>query len=134
MSKAKYTILLVLFAIALIASAILSFIPLDKACGGIQTTCYAVQTSQYESTLGIKNAYSGLVAFSLMGFLTFLQIKNPRKSRKKLITFGILIASVIAVYLLYIQFFVLNAICKYCMVIDSATLLALGVMVFWKEK
>ena len=69
MSKLKYKILLVLFAIAFIASAILAFIPLEKACGGTQTTCYAVQTSRYESTLGIKNAYSGLVAFFLIGIL-----------------------------------------------------------------
>jgi len=134
MSKTKYKILLVLFIIAFVASAILSFIPTEQACGGIQTTCYAVQTSQYEATLGIKNAYSGLVAFLLIGFLAFLQIKNPNKERKDLIKYGVVFASLIALYLLYVQFFVLNAICKYCMVIDSATLISLGIVLFWKEK
>jgi len=134
MSKTKYKILLVLFIIAFISSAILSFIPLERACGGIQTTCYAVQTSQYEATLGIKNAYSGLVAFLLIGFLAFLQIKNPNKERKDLIKYGVVFASLIALYLLYIQFSVLNAVCKYCMVIDSATLISLGIVLFWKEK
>lgn len=134
MSKLKYKILLVLFVIAFLASAVLSFVPLEKACGGTQTTCYAVQTSQYETTFGIKNAYSGLVAFFLIGVLAFFQIKNHKKSRKNLITGGIVFASLIAVYLLYIQFFVLNAVCKYCMIIDSATLISLGIMIFWKEK
>jgi len=134
MSKTKYKILLVLFIIAFISSAVLSFIPLERACGGIQTTCYAVQTSQYEITLGIKNAYSGLVAFLLIGFLAFLQIKNPNKERKDLIKYGVVFASLIALYLLYIQFFVLNAVCKYCMVIDSTTLISLGIVLFWKEK
>lgn len=134
MSKLKYKILLGLFIIAFIASAILAFVPTEQACGGVQTTCYAVQTSQYETTFGIRNAYLGLIAFLLIGFLTFLQIKEKQKIRKDLIMYGVVLASIIAVYLLYIQFFVLNAVCKYCMVIDSASLLALGIVLFWKEK
>ena len=134
MSKLKYKILLGLFTIAFIASAILAFVSLEQACGGVQTTCYVVQTSQYETTLGIKNAYAGLVAFLLIGFLAFLQIKNPNKERKDLITGGVVFASIVAIYLLYIQFFALNAVCKYCMVIDSATLISLGIVLFWKEE
>jgi uncharacterized membrane protein len=134
MSKMKYKVLLALFVIAFIATAILSFVPLEQACGGIDTTCYVVQTSQYETTLGIRNVYFGLVAFLLIGFLTFLQIKHPNKERKDFIKYGIFFASLIAIYLLYIQFFVLNAVCKYCMVVDSATLISLGIMLFWKEK
>lgn len=134
MSKTKYKILLVLFIIAFIASAILAFIPAEQACGGTQTGCYTVQISQYESTFGIKNAYFGLIAFFIIGILAFLQIKKREKIRRDLITYGAVFASLIAVYLLYIQFFVLDAICKYCMVIDSASLLSLAIIIFWKEK
>jgi uncharacterized membrane protein len=134
MSKLKYKILLVLFAISFIASAILAFVPTEQACGGVQTTCYAVQNSQYEMTFGIKNAYLGLIAFFIIGFLSSLQIKKKEKIRKDLIICGTVFASIIAVYLLYIQFFVLHAVCKYCMVIDSATLVSLGIMLFWKER
>lgn len=134
MSKLKYKILLILFVICFIASAILAFVPAEQACGGVQTTCYAVQTSQYESIFGINNAYFGLAAFFLIGILAFLQIKKKEKIRKDLITYGVVFASLIAIYFLYIQFFILDAICKYCMVIDSATLLSLGIILFWKEK
>lgn len=134
MSKTKYKLLLGLFAICFIASAILAFVPLEQACGGIQTTCYAVQTSQYESTLGIKNAYSGLFLFLLIGILTAMQIKESNKERKDIIKYGVFLASLIAIYFLYIQFFILDALCKYCMVIDSATLISLGIVLFWKEK
>jgi uncharacterized membrane protein len=132
--KTKYKILLVLFAIAFLASLILSFVPLEQACGGVQTGCYAVQTSQYETTFGIKNAYLGLVAFAIIGLLAIFQIKHPIKERKQIIGLGVIVASLIAVYLLYIQFFVLHAVCKYCMVIDSSTLVSLGIIIFWKEK
>lgn len=134
MSKLKYKFLLGLFAISFIASAVLSFIPIEQACGGIQTTCYAVQTSNYETIFGVKNAYLGLFAFLLIGVLAFLQVKQPNKERKSLIKYSIFFASLIAIYFLYIQFFILNALCKYCMVIDVATLISLGIVLFWKEK
>ena len=133
-TKAKYITILVIFLLAIIASGILSFVSVEQACGGIQTTCYAVQTSKYESTLGIKNAHAGLFIFSLMAILTFLQIKNPSKSKKQMITLGIIGGALFAFYFLYIQFFILDAMCKYCMVIDIGMLMNLGIIILWKEK
>jgi len=130
----KYTIILAILFVSLIASAILSFIPLEKACGGIQTTCYAVQTSDYETTLGIKNSHLGLLAFSVLATFTIFQIKNPKKSTKRIITIGVIISSIVAVYFLYIQFFVIDAICKYCIIIDAGAIINLGVLFLWKEK
>jgi uncharacterized membrane protein len=130
----KYKVLVVLFLLSFLASAVLSFIPLEQACGGTTTSCYAVQTSQYERTLGIKNAHLGLIAFGLISILTIFQIESPTKTRKKFIIAGIIFASLIAIYLLYIQFFILHAICRYCMIIDISSLLALGIVIFWKEK
>lgn len=132
--KIKYKILLGLFTICFLASLILSFVSIEQACGGTQTGCYAVQTSQYETTFGIKNAYFGLIAYLLIGFLAALQIKHSNRERRTLITAGVVFASLIAIYLLYIQFFVLHAVCKYCMVIDSSTLISLAIVLFWKEK
>jgi uncharacterized membrane protein len=130
----KYTTILIIFILAIIASGILSFVSIEQACGGIQTTCYAVQTSQYESTFGIKNAHLGLFVFSLMAILTFLHIKNPSKYKKQIITLGIIGGALFALYFLYIQFFILNAMCKYCMVIDLGMILELGIIMFWREK
>lgn len=133
-NKAKYTTILVVFILALLASAVLSFISIEKACGGIQTTCYAVQTSQYEKTFGIKNGYIGLFVFSIMAILTFIHIKNPSKYKKQLITTGIIGGTLFALYFLYLQFFVIKAMCKYCMVIDLGMILELGIILLWKEK
>ena len=130
----KYIVLLALFLLSFLASAILSFIPLEQACGGVQTTCYAVQTSDYETFWGIKNAYLGLLAFGIIAILTVFQIETPKKPTKRIILAGVIFASIIALYFLYIQFFILDALCKYCMVIDTASLLALGIVIFWREK
>lgn len=133
-NKAKYLIILTIFILITIASGILSFISLEQACGGIETTCYAVQTSQYETTFGIKNAHAGLVIFSIMVILTILCLKKTSKNIKLILSIGIMLGSLFAIYFLYLQFFVLDAICKYCMVIDIGMLINLGIITFWKEK
>jgi len=134
MSKTKYKVILGILILVIIASGILSFVSIEQACGGVQTTCYAVQTSQYETTFGIKNAHAGLVIFSLLAILTILHIKKPSKLKKNIILLGIIGGATFALYFLYLQFFALNAICKYCMVIDVGMLIQLGIIIFWKEK
>src|SRR4030042_364846 len=117
-NNAKYITILIILILVTITSGILSFVSIEQACGGIQTTCYAVQTSQYESTFGIKNAHAGLVIFSLLAILTFMHIQRPSKMKKNIIVIGTIGGALFALYFLYLQFFALNAICKYCMVID----------------
>jgi len=135
-----------LLAIVIISSTILSFIPIEKACGptsnsgsspgdGIEDTgCYTVQTSNYEETFGIKNAHLGLAAFSVLFIINFLHIKKPTKQKKQFLILGLTIGSIMAIYFLIIQLFVLNAVCKYCMVADIGTILSLGIILLIKDK
>jgi uncharacterized membrane protein len=131
--KQKYIVLLIIFIICLIASAILSFIPPEEACGGTDTSCYIVNT-EYAETIGIKNCYFGLIAFSVLIILTICHILKPKKYKKQLILIGLITGSVLAVYFIYLQLIVINACCQYCMVVDMGTLLGLVIALFWKEK
>ena len=132
--KQKYVILLIIFIICLIASIILSFIPLEEACGGTDTGCYIVNISKYERTIGIKNSYFGLIAFSVLIILTIYHILKPKRYKKQLILIGIIIGSVFAAYFIYLQVIVIKAYCQYCMVVNIGTLLGLAIALFWKEK
>lgn len=134
MSKTKYILLITLFILSFLASAVLSFIPAEKACGGVQTTCYVVQTSEYEKTLGVNNSYFGLIAFPILLILTFSHIKTPKKYKKQMIFLGIFGGALFAIYFLYLQFFVIKALCKYCMIVDIGALLSLSIISLWKEK
>jgi len=134
MSKTKYVVLIAIFFISFAISAILSFIPAEQACGGTQTTCYAVQISQYERTLGVNNNYFGLIAFPILTILALSYIHKPKKYKKQILTLGLFLGSALAVYFLYLQFFVLDALCRYCLVVDIGTLLSLGIIFAWKEK
>lgn len=132
--KQKYIILLIIFVLCFIASAILSFIPPEKACGGSDTGCYIVDTSEYAGTIGIKNSYFGLIAFSVLIILTIYHILKPKKYKKQLILIGLIIGSVFAAYFIYLQVIVIKAYCQFCMVVDIGTLLGLTTALFWKEK
>lgn len=130
----KYKSILFLIALGLVASVILSFIPIDEACGLENSGCYIVQTSPYETTLGFQNAHLGLVAFAILFIITFLHDKKPTKKRKQLIASGLILGSIFAIYFLFIQFFILNAVCQYCMVTDFGILLSLAIFFIVKDK
>ena len=136
LEKQKYKILLVLFSLALISFAILVFNdlkPLPLICD-VSEGCFIVQNSPYSTTLGMENEYYGFVFFSLLIFLAISQIKNPSKNKKNLIHTGIIITTIWAIYSLYLMGFVIKAFCKYCTIVDIASLLSLFVIIlFWKK-
>ncbi len=120
----KYKILLILFILSLISSLTLSLKPVSETCG-IRSGCEVIHYSGYDSTFGIKNSNFGVFIFSFLILLTISQIIKPKKNKKFLIHISIIIGSGIAIFFLYLQQFVLNAYCKYCLVIDFSLILAL---------
>lgn len=135
MKNKKEVILLIIFMLCLAASIILSFVPLEKACGGVSNGCYIVNTSQYETTLGIKNSNIGIAAFVMLIVFTLeRRFYKKTKLNKSIITLGVIVGALFSIYFLYIQFFVLKLMCKYCMVIDLGMLISLGIILFWKEE
>ena len=134
----KYKILMALFIIAFIASVILSFVPVEDACriGEEETEngCLTVQNSKYSETFGIKNNPIGLVIFLFLIGLTYSHIKSPKKIKKQLIHLGTIIGTIIALWFLYIQEFILHSYCGYCLVVDLAMIVAVIVIVVkWKK-
>lgn len=132
--KSKYIVLLIIFILCFIASAILSFIPPEEACGGSETGCYIISQSEHAQTIGINNCYFGLIAFSVLILLTICHVLKSKKYKKQLILIGLIIGSVFAAYFIYLQLIVIQACCQFCMVVDIGTLLGLAIFLFWKEK
>ncbi|MDE1848445.1 MAG: hypothetical protein KGH55_00195 [Nanoarchaeota archaeon] len=113
----RYKILLVIFLAALASSLVLSLVPLPLICTQF-AGCNAVQTSVYAKTFGISNSYYGIAIFALMSFLAILHIRRPHRHTKFLIHIGVFIGTLIVLYFLYLQQFVIHAYCKYCLVVD----------------
>ncbi|OGD30622.1 hypothetical protein A2833_03410 [Candidatus Azambacteria bacterium RIFCSPHIGHO2_01_FULL_44_55] len=86
--------------------------------------CNIVLFSSYAKTLSLPNALYGLVAYLLFGLLALYELvqKKQTGTMKPLAYFSGL--GVLAfVYFVYLQFFVIKALCLYCLV--SALVMAL---------
>lgn len=85
--------------------------------------CNIVLATFYAKFLGLPTALYGLVAYLLFIILSLYELTNRRSSAIKLLTyfsgFGVLISA----YFIYLQFFVIEAICFYCLI--SASLMTL---------
>jgi uncharacterized membrane protein len=122
--KLKYPLILFFLLISLASSAILAFEPLSVICN-VEQGCALVQNSVYAHSFGIKNSLYGVGIFSLLLIITLIQIFKPTKIKKKIIKSSLIFGSLIAIYFLFIQNFILNSYCKYCLVVDFAVIFAM---------
>lgn len=130
----KHKILLTIFIICFIASAILAFLPSEDVCGIGETGCQKVQDSDYSKTFGINNSNLGVVGFIALIFLTISHIKNPKKHKDRFIVAGIIVSSIVAIYFIFLQIFIIKALCQYCMVVDIGSILALVLIYSFRKK
>lgn len=100
-------------------------------------TCEIVLTSQYATLYGIPIALFGAIFYLTELMLALLYFETRKKIFLK-IFFALSSFSLLAsAYLVYLQLFVINAICFYCMVSAINILILFGVSLFllfsWKD-
>ena len=132
--KTKYKALLIIFAICLISSTLLAFTPIEKICGGETSSCSIVQNSEYKTTLGIKNSYFGITAFTLLIIITISHMQHPRKHKKLFLNLGVTISALAATYFIYLQLSIIKAICPYCMIVDTGSIAALAIIIATRKQ
>jgi uncharacterized membrane protein len=99
----------------------------ELACGG-SSGCEEVKQSAYASILGVPLPVLGLVSYTVLLILVFLQNLITLKNRQlaaytALAIFGISLMGVLySAYLTYLEFFVIYAICRWC--VASAVIMA----------
>ena len=135
MKNMKYKILFVLSLIAFIASFILS-IPngaVGDYCPIGEENCNAVKNSSYNYTFNIQNSNFGILIFFGLSLLIYLHIIKPSNKKRRIIKISLILGSLVSLYFLYLQQFILKAYCAYCLVVDISILISLGIIFFWKE-
>jgi len=99
----------------------------ELACGG-SSGCEEVKQSVYASILGMPLPVLGLVSYTVLLGLVILQVRFSVKEEQwaaytALVIFGISLVGVLySAYLTYIEFFVIYAICRWC--VASAVIMA----------
>ena len=129
----KYKIFFIIFALSLISSISLYSNSLTGICDPGEG-CDVVNSSSYGSTFGISNSLYGIFIFSFMILLTFIHMKKPNKHTRKIIHSAVLLGAIIALYFLFLQFFIIRVFCIFCLVIDFGLLIALIFLFYlWKH-
>lgn len=120
-------IMLYIIIISFLCFVIASYIEINKyfaidSCFTSISGCAIVDRSSFSDFAGLAISVIGIVGFLTLSLLSFIQYKNPNKTRKKIIFTLIVIMSLFALYLIFAQLFLIKAICKYCLVVDFLTL------------
>jgi uncharacterized membrane protein len=78
--------------------------------------CHRVQKSPYAELAGVPVAILGLAMFVAIALLGLLRLTRPNLAERiSLVTFALALAgSIFVVYLTYLELFVIDAICQWC--------------------
>lgn len=116
---------LVLVVFGLFVSGYLSYVKLTNvpmACAANSVfNCDVVQNSTYSRMFDIPIAWLGFATYIIIGILLLMQNRVAfLQEYGMLILFGIvLFAWVYSMYLVYLQFFVLRALCMWCLMHEA---------------
>ena len=80
--------------------------------------CAAVNASRYSEVYGIPVSLFGILAYlAILGILALESRPRFFKENSNLLVFGLSLAGVLfSAYLTYLEFFVLHAICPFCII------------------
>ena len=131
----KYKILLCLFAISFLASAMLAIPASSTFCLKThdgKAGCDVVAASSHSKILGFSNAYIGILAFGILTIFSAILIRKQSQSIEWLVYLGVFFSAIVSAYFLYLQAFVISAYCTYCLVIDLSSIISLGVVLYFE--
>ncbi len=125
--KVNKIVLGFLFALALIGFVDAVFLTVTHYLNVIPPCsihgCEVVTTSIYSTIAGIPIALFGAVYYLVILALLVAYVDKRKDLFLSIIGFITLLAGLVSLYLIYLQLFVLHAICIYCMTSATTTIL-----------
>ena len=101
-------------------------------CGGVGQ-CELVQTSEYSDIAGVPVALLGLLYFVAMAFLALARLRwmlgTPEWAQPAALSMA-LAATAFVAYLTYVEMFVLEEICIWCLALAALTAASLALTVW----
>lgn len=126
----KRNLLLVLSVIGILISSYLAYAKLTNnplICGA-NSGCDVVQASKYSTLFGIPLGIFGMGYYLTLFSILWFNVKPA--ITKILLLWGVMFSS----YLTYLEEFVINAYCTWCVISFVNILLMAGIYFFYKEK
>jgi len=134
----KKTLLILIVALVILSGINLYLSNSSSCIVGDSTACANVQNSEYGKIFGVKVSLIGPVAFIFLLFFYYYSIRDGKYKDNfyEIYVVAVIIGFVAALYFIYLQLFVLKAICINCAIIDGIMLLVgvLTLVDYLKEK
>jgi len=101
---------------------------------GIIEGCETVTTSSYSQILGVPVALGGAIFYLLIFILSILRFERENDKFLKIASYLTPLGFIASLWFLYLQLFVIQAICIYCLfsTLTSTTLLIFGIVLIKK--
>ena len=98
--------------------------------------CQSVLDSSYSTVFGVPVALMGVAYYLSIIIIALLYIDIDKKIILKILSYFPITGFVFSIWLVYLQFFVINAICQYCMLsaLTSITIFILAMVLLKKNK
>src|SRR3989344_3015525 len=96
--------------------------------------CDTVLNSSYASFFGIPVALIGLVSFGLVALIAWYGLVIGSALAEEILVVLLVLGSLGALRFLFIQAFVLEAFCPYCVTIDILLILAAALFIYKKKQ
>jgi len=128
----KFWIIILLIVLSLIGLSDSAFLTSSHYSGSTVTCsiggntigdCNSVLTSKYAKTAGVPNSLVGVVYYFIALILSAFLLTKPKRATAQLLALLTGVGFLASLWFVYLQLFVLNAICVYCMVSAATTAL-----------
>jgi len=100
---------------------------------GIFDGCNTVAASPYSKVFGIPLALFGLAFYLVALALAAILLTSPRQVVAKMMFGWSILGVLFSAYFMYLQYFIIEAICLYCLISAVATLLLLFSYIFLRK-
>ena len=96
--------------------------------------CETVLTSKYSEVFGVPIALFGALFYSAVFLFSLAYLKT--KNNKIIIVFLVLtaLAFLMSLFFIYLQFFVIKAVCEYCLTSAAASIILFATSVFMARR
>jgi len=88
-----------------------------------QSQCQTVQSSKYARIFGIDNPVYGIIGFTALMILSWMYYRTGDVIAKRLAIIGSIIPGLFAIWFLYLQTFVIDAYCIFCVIVDTLSII-----------
>jgi uncharacterized membrane protein len=129
---ALLSILAIIFSIIILVQKTTDSAAINNICSAVspQSQCSVVQHSAYGRIFGIDNPWYGIFGFIIMTFLSITEYYSHHRFKKYSVIIGSIMAGMLASWFLYVQRYILNAYCIFCIFVDIISLTLLGIAVY----